>query len=341
MIGESPASLQQPGNRIPRTIRSFWEEPVTPRPLAWFRIGLSAILLVQAFSLIGHLDELYGRHGVVAWSVNSDILPPGVPNLSWADRGMGFMGLPGAFGIHLTFAIYVAGLIGLFFGYRTRVAAILSWLAHTTLMISSDMSIYGVDYFAQIGLFYCLWFPVGGALSLDTAKERMKSLPTFEAWLGLRILQLHICIAYVATGIEKSLGEQWWNGEAVWIAVMSTPDGLIDCSFLATVPWLARILCWMTLLLEAGVVLFIWHPRGRLLWLVGIVGLHLGIAVVMNLWTFSVTMIVFDVAAFGSSLRIWPLAAEKHHRESGVDSRTSSFSVSVQHTGVNHVTSLS
>jgi hypothetical protein len=65
------------------------------------------------------------------------------------------------------------------------------------------------------------------------------------------------------------------------------------------IPWLAQGLCWLTLLLEAGVIAFVWHPRLRRLWLVGIVGMHLNIALLMNLWTFSATMIVFDVAAFG------------------------------------------
>lgn len=169
------------------------------------------------------------------------------------------------------------------------------------------MSLYGVDMFAHIGLFYCVWFPVGQALSLDHA-WRAESVsdrsnqPSFAAWLGLRILQLHVCIIYTASGVEKASGEQWWNGEAIWRAVMGAPLGSpIDCSFLADLPWLAMGLCWMTLLLEAGIVVFVWHPRLRKLWLVGIVGMHLGIAVVLGLWTFSAVMIVFDVAAFGLS----------------------------------------
>ncbi len=210
-----------------------------------------------------------------------------------------YVGVPATFGVPLAFAVYVGGLVALLLGYRTRLAACLAWLTHTALITSSYMSSYGVDQFAQIGLFYCLWFPVGHALSLDRAAGRVRGAPTFDSWLGLRILQLHVCIIYLASGVAKSLGEQWWNGEAVWRAVMSSPlDGPIDCSFLATVPWLAKGLCWMTLALEAGVVAFVWHPRLRKLWLLGIVGMHMSIALLMNLWTFSATMIVFDLAAF-------------------------------------------
>jgi len=285
---------------VVRWVASFWTTPVTPRPLAWFRIGLATVLLAQALSLIGHLDDLYGRHGVVDRSVMWVSAPPGIPNLAWFDQALSLVGVPATFGVPLTFAVYVGGLLGLLLGYRTTLAAGLAWLTHTALLVGGFMSSYGVDMFAHIGLFYCVFLPVGDAISLDRSAGREGAGPTFAAWLGLRILQLHVCIIYVASGIEKASGEQWWNGEAIWRALMDAPLGTpIDCSFLATAAWLSRGLCWMTLVLEAGIVAFVWHPRLKMVWLIGIVGMHLGIAILLGLWSFSATMIVFDVAAFG------------------------------------------
>ena len=277
--------------------RSVW-------PLAWFRIGLSAVLLVQAFSLTGNLENLHGLQGIVEWSVISGDTPPAIPNVAWLDSVFLAAGVPIRRTVPLVFAVYVAGLTGLLLGYRTRLAACLAWVTHTALLTSGELSMYGVDRFAQIGLFYCLWFPVGRVLSLDETGGRVAGGASFEAWLGLRVLQVHVCIAYVASGVEKAMGPQWWNGEAIWRAIMSPHDGAgpVDFSFLADMPWLAQMLCWMTLMLEAGVPFFIWHRRTRTLWLAGIVGMHLGIAIVMNLWTFSAVMIVFDVAAFGGSV---------------------------------------
>lgn len=238
--------------------RDFWMTPATPRPLAWFRIGLAAVLLVQALSMSGELNDLYGRHGVVDWSVVTEEAAAGMPNLAWLEWALTHAGLPGAFAVPFGFALYVGGLIGLLLGYRTRLAASLAWFTHTALMTSSYFSCYGVDRFAQIGLFYCLVFPVGHAMSLDRTTGRVSGEPSFAAWLGLRVLQLHVCIFYTASGIEKASGEQWWNGEAIWRAIMGAPLGCpVDCSFLADLPWLAMAVCWMTLLLEAGVVLFV------------------------------------------------------------------------------------
>ncbi len=299
MIARLFPSLQHPRSPLADRICSFWEAPVAPRPLALFRIGLSAVLLVKAISIMGHLNDLYGRHGIVEWSVMSENRPPGLPNLSWVDSALNWVGLSPALAVPLSFSVYVAALIGLLLGQSTRLSAGVAWLAHTTLLTSSVMSIYGVDRFAQIGLFYCLCFPVGHALSLDAGNGRVAPGPSFQAWFGLRMLQLHVCIIYVACGVEKAVGTAWWSGEALWQALMTSYYGPVDCSILASAPWLAQGLGWMTLLLEAGVILFVWHPRARLVWVVGIVGMHLGIAVLMSLWTFSAIMIVFDVAAFG------------------------------------------
>lgn len=270
----------------------------SPYPLARFRVGLAGVLLIQAFALTGHLDELFGRNGIVAWSVPQPERP-GIPRLEWIETAGRSVGVPASWVVPTTFACYTAGLFGLLLGYRTRLCAGLAWLCHTALLTSSDMSTYGVDRFAQIGLFYCVVFPVGHAISLDHTTGRVRDEPVFAAWLGLRVLQAHVCVVYTTSGVKKATGTDWWNGEAIWRAVMGTPDCLIDCSFLATVPWLAKALCWTTLLLEAGVIAFVWHPRLRKLWLVGIVGMHSGIALCMGLWTFSATMIVFDIAAFG------------------------------------------
>src|SRR5262245_62379439 len=92
-----------------QSLRDFWTAPVTPRPLAWFRIGLSAVLLAQALSLIGHLDDLYGRHGVVDWSVTWDTPVPGVPDLEWLDRALSLAGLPAEVAGPVSFAVYEIG----------------------------------------------------------------------------------------------------------------------------------------------------------------------------------------------------------------------------------------
>jgi hypothetical protein len=268
-------------------------------PLALFRIGLAGVLLIQTASLSGHFDDLYGRHGFVDWEVMADGQGTDLPNLAIFEQIVTTVGLPQSYVLPAFFSLYLAALFCLMVGYRTRISASVAVAAHAALTASAQWSMYGVDQFAQIGLFYCLVLNVGHSLSLDSAAGRVSAAPSFGNWLALKVLQIHICIAYVASGIEKGLGEQWWNGEAVWRAAMSVHDPRFNYSFVATVPGLAVAACWMTLFLEAGAIAFVWRPLPRRLWLIGITLMHLGIAALMNLWAFSAVMIVFDVAAFG------------------------------------------
>jgi len=269
------------------------------RSLAWFRIGLAGVLLAQAACLIGAVNDLFGQHGPGSWSLTLFDAPPQIPRVSWFEQALSIAGGSTELGAPLALGVYVASLVGLLVGYRTRQFAIIAWLTHTALMTSGQVSTYGADRFAHIGLFYCAVFPVGQTLAFDVRGSKTADEFSIWSWLGLRVLQVHTCIMYTASGIEKAMGEQWWNGEAVWRAIMGAPfECSIDCSFLAYVPWLAKVAGWTTPLLEAGVVAFMWHRRLRRLWLVCIVGMHLGIAVLIGLWAFSAVMIVYDVSAF-------------------------------------------
>lgn len=106
--------------------------------------------------------------------------------------------------------------------------------------------------------------PAGHVWSLDRLSGRVSGAATTDARIALRVLQLHLCIVYFASGTEKASGRQWWNGEALWRAVMREDLGHFDFAFLASVPWLAKIACWGTLLIEVGYPFFVaWGERVR------------------------------------------------------------------------------
>jgi len=37
----------------------------------------------------------------------------------------------------------------------------------------------------------------------------------------LLLLQIHVCVIYFFSGLDKGIGTNWWNGEAIWKAVNS------------------------------------------------------------------------------------------------------------------------
>lgn len=143
--------------------------------------------------------------------------------------------------------------------------------------------------------------PAGAAFSVDWWIRGRPNAVSSAARLGLRVLQLHLCISYFCSGMEKAQGIQWWNGELLWRALSLPVYYQFDMSWLAQWPVLSMIGGWTTLVFELGYSVFIWPRATRRFWIAGMVGLHLGIAIFLGLGLFGLIMCVLTVSVFGFS----------------------------------------
>jgi hypothetical protein len=292
------AILSKPLRSLGQRLDAFVSTPTSPRPLAILRIGLAVVLIAQTVSLWDSMTELFGTRGVIQAPVVESVSSPYVLRARWLVEFAARQGVGEEVCLRGLFQIYLGSLAALLLGWRTRVAAVIAWLVSLSLKTSSSLSAYGAYEFANIALFYCVWMPVGHALSLDRRSGRVSDAPSPGACLSLRVLQLHLCIVYVASGIEKASGEQWRNGEAIWRALMRCDLGQFDFSWLADCPHLAQFICWGTLAVEIGYAFLIWSRWTRCPTALAAIGMHAGIAVTMGLWSFSALMIVLNTAAF-------------------------------------------
>ena len=278
----------------------FLLAPASPRPLALFRVGLAAFELALALVLSPYLLQLYGQLGFVQWPVGELIIFPWLPTVGRLAAWLAPLGIAASAyvrGLHL---VYVLSLVGLLLGWRSRWMAVIAWLIHLTLMNSGFFSTYGVDLLVHIGLFYCTWMPIGSCLSLDHRAGRGADTPTPLAGLSIRTLQLHLCVIYLTAGLSKAAGEEWWNGEAVWLSVMQPQFAQWELGWLSAVPWLPMAAGWAVMLVELGYSFFIWRRETRGPWLLATLALHLGIGLFMGLWFFAALMIFFNLAAIGA-----------------------------------------
>jgi hypothetical protein len=286
------------GQWLGRATRDFVAAPASARPLAFFRIGLAAVLLFQACSIVDSLMVLYGSRGLIQRPIVDILALEGLPRVTWFVDQAAVCDVNESWCIRGLFSMYLAALIGLLLGWHTRWTAGAALFLHLTFKTSGNAFIYGVDEFATIALYYCLCMPVGNTLSLDRYAGRVTSESSPAARLALRVLQLHLCVIYFSSGIEKAIGEEWQSGEAIWRALMRRDLGQYDFSWLANLPWLATLACWSTLVVEIGYVVFVWPRWTRKAWAWGTIGLHAGIAVCLGLWSFSAVMIVLTGSAF-------------------------------------------
>jgi CubicO group peptidase (beta-lactamase class C family) len=271
--------------------------PVSSRPLAGLRIGLSLLLLAHLAWLADDVLALHGTQGIIPWELTTMLRHPWVPGLPTLANFFVPWGVGSHTGSILLVAIYAGSLVGLALGFYTRLAAFLSWGLHLSLVTSGFASFYGADQIANTFLFYIFLFPSDRAWTFATRErvsDRSDTIPAACLW----VMRFHLCVIYLAAGIDKAMGEQWWNGEAIWRALTQPAFRTSDITWLASYAWLPVLLGWGTLLVEMGYPFFMGQTRTRKLWYGLVVGLHLGIIFAMELVFFSSLMILLSTCLF-------------------------------------------
>jgi uncharacterized membrane protein YphA (DoxX/SURF4 family) len=187
---------------------------------------------------------------------------------------------------------YISSLTLLLIGLFTRYAAGMATIFQLLIFKSFFIFNYGYDQFLTMSLFYCLMFPVGKYYSIDS--KILKRSPKIN-FNYRRVLQLHLCMVYFFSGFAKALDLGWWNGNSLWKAVST-----VDNSFYSLPPIFLVTAGIGTVLLELLYPFLIFKKSIRRYTLAAIILMHMGIAFTMGLYSFSVIMIVWNVAAFGN-----------------------------------------
>jgi len=216
-------------------------------------------------------------------------------------------------------------------GWATRVTSVLTWLAALGYMHRTPPIMYGIDTLMAVVLFYLMIGPSGAALSVDRLRARFRAAralakgpaPWAEAMLAgprpsahanftLRLLQIHFCFIYAASGLAKLKGVTWWNHTAGWMALVNPGFSLVYRHWFESLvlmiaefrPLLALItggFVVFTIALETTLPLLIWS-RLRPLMIIGSVCLHTGIAILMGLTPFGLLMMTVLLAFFPAAV---------------------------------------
>lgn len=278
--------------------------PKSPVPLGAFRIALSLLLLARCWAMRHSLLDVYGPHGFVAWEVTRAELAGGLPHPLDLAIVLGVLGYDPIAVTYGLVGLELMALMLLLSGIASRAAAIVAFVADYFLMRAGAGVLYGLDHFGHVALFYCMFMPVGAALTLPRWLRDAPAPPaTGAAGLARLVLQLHLCIVYTSSGLEKACGPDWWSGEAIWRALTLPDFHWLDLGALAHLPWLAAILGWGVLVLESGYALGMYFRRTRWLWLLGVMSMHLAIGLFLSLWLFAAIMLLWNLSAFGPEAR--------------------------------------
>jgi hypothetical protein len=181
--------------------------------------------------------------------------------------------------------VYLGLLIAISLGRSGRLGAISAFVLHLSFLRANLAALYGVDTIATFFLFSnCL---VGTHSSRGEGRGISESFQS----MGMRLVQVQICLIYGFSGLGKLKGVSWWNGEALWGVLANPQLSRFDFTWTAHFPVIIAFLTSATVYWEIYFPVLIWIPRLRPWVLLWGAALHVGIGVMMNLPFFALIML--------------------------------------------------
>jgi uncharacterized membrane protein YphA (DoxX/SURF4 family) len=269
----------------------FWFTPADPTSLGLIRI-LTGLMLLYTHAVWGlALDDFFGTE---PWL--SEPIVRAIQADQYAYSFWWLVPPQWAWDVHVA----SLGVLALFtVGYKTRVTSVLALVVAISYAHRVPEALFGLD---QINVMLTLYLTVGGAgqaLSVDRwldtrrrARPASGPHPSAAANIGLRLINVHMCVIYLFAGISKLQGEAWWDGQAMWGAFANLEYQSADMTWLARHPRLIDLATHICVLWEMTFCVLVWKPRWRPLVLAGAVALHLGIGACLGMWTFGLIMLV-------------------------------------------------
>lgn len=260
----------------------FWFAPTSLATLAVVRVAFGVIMFLWGLAILPDSLSFFSPHGVL-------------PEHPAAGLRWGLLALWNAdIAVVLVVVMLLVSAACLAIGFKTRLAAVLAWVALISLTRRDPFAFNSGDALLRnIALFLAL-APSGEALSLDHWRADRRSLWRFPArapW-ALRLIQVQISMVYLFTVWAKARGERWFGGTAVSESLrvddlvrFGVPDALTDSVLLA------NLLTFGTLVVELALALLIWNRRWRPYVILAGVALHLFIELTFALGFFSMVMI--------------------------------------------------
>lgn len=267
----------------------FWFEPVATSTLALTRIAFAAVVLFWAGSLVPELGPLFAQSGVVAEQPH---------------RAAGEWGLlavwPSDVAVAALLVALVCATIALAAGYRSRLSAIVVFVALMSFERRNPFVFNSGDVLLRTTAFFLALAPTGASFSVDAVRRggiaALARFPLRAPW-ALRLVQVQLSMLYLAAVWAKLRGPAWNDGTAVGAALQlddlarfPVPDAIVES------PLVVNLLTYGTVAVEAAVGILIWNRAARPYVIAAALALHLGIDYSLRVGFFGLALAVSYVA---------------------------------------------
>jgi hypothetical protein len=264
----------------------FFFEPLSPEPIALFRICYGLLSLQFAWLICPDLLVWFGKKGIIS-----------IETVYCLSRAHGLNVLNFApdddIWLYTVFASFVLGAFFMTIGLATRFSAILMFIGYISLHHRNPYLLNGGDNYVRLVALYMIFSQAGRKFSVDAwLARKFNRQPSFDGgpW-AQRMIQIQLSILYAAATLFKLTGVTWRSGTAVWYSSHLLEFRRFPVPYIYDHMWTINLLTYATLVIEFCMFTVVWLPRFRYYILAVTALLHLTIDYSMNIPQFQYFML--------------------------------------------------
>jgi hypothetical protein len=269
----------------------FWFAAVDPIGLHIARVLTGLLLLSWLLPLAGQIDSLLGlekwfdaRAFAEAGNLTDGALAP-----SWSVL---YLFGPNPVALKIVFWVAIAVMVAFTLGIYPRLTALLSWIlvasftANPIFEYEGDGMLLMLTFYLMIGYLFSGQRAIGQSLlarlsgpllvwPLGRRGDREdEAAPSMAANLALRLIQVHLALILVTSGLHKLQFGDWWAGVGLWFPLhpafrTSLADAQAHKADADLYLYLLNIGGYATLAWQLGFPLFAWRRAWRFVLLGG------------------------------------------------------------------------
>ncbi|HEX3147986.1 MAG TPA: HTTM domain-containing protein [Gemmataceae bacterium] len=238
-----------------------WRWLITPVPAeraTALRIAVGAVLLFDILVLyLPNLRTLYGAGGFGDPANFDAMFAP--PFCRWSMLRW----LPATWGPQFLIVNWLVAAVALLIGYRSRLAALVCWMAAVSFANSNHSLHNGGDQLKIVALLMLVFLPTDGCWSVRRHPLARGVGPVLvQAW-PIRLLMVQLAVMYFMNGYYKSMGPAWRDG-SVMAAIAQNPSWAHFSPDYLPLPDVAlRFLAWTTVIWELLFPVLVLMPLTR------------------------------------------------------------------------------
>ncbi|MED3476105.1 HTTM domain-containing protein [Bacillus thuringiensis] len=197
--------------------------------------------------------------------------------------------------------IYFLGLfiaILYLIGFQTRITGLLNFIFVWSLYDRNPFTLDGGNNVLSICLIFLIFANVGEYFSVKSKYNKIRKNKYFNILHNFAIYACiaQLCILYFFSGFFKAQGHMWTNGTALYYILQVEEYTLPNLAhFIYNNPYLIVLGAYSAIISQIAFPFLIWNKYLKWPLLIGSIGFHISIALVMGLVQFGIAMISLDL----------------------------------------------